>query len=43
MEIARIYPEHFGMRGLSDHSYYPLQFEIIDKLFKTGAQTINPL
>lgn len=31
MEITRIFPEHFGMRGLSDDSYYPLQFEIIDQ------------
>ena len=34
MEISRIYPEHFGMRGLSDQSYYPLQFEIIDQSVK---------
>jgi hypothetical protein len=31
MEIARVYPEHYGMKGLSDQSYYPLQFEIIDQ------------
>ena len=31
LEITRIWPEHFGLRGLSDGSYYPLQFEIIDQ------------
>jgi len=29
LEISRIGPEHFGLRGLSDTSYYPYQFEII--------------
>ena len=31
MEISRIWPEHFGLRGLSEHSYYPMQFEIIEQ------------
>jgi len=31
LEISRILPEHFGLRGLSDHSYYPMQFEIIEQ------------
>jgi hypothetical protein len=31
MEISRIYPEHYGLRGLSDDSYYPYQFEIIQQ------------
>ncbi|MFQ5761770.1 MAG: helicase HerA domain-containing protein, partial [Candidatus Bathyarchaeia archaeon] len=31
MEISRVYPEHYGLRGLSDHAYYPLQFEVIDQ------------
>jgi len=30
-EIARIFPEHFGLRGLSSYSYYPMQFEIIQQ------------
>jgi len=30
-EISRIFPEHFGLRGLSDYSYYPMQFEIIQQ------------
>jgi len=30
-EIASIRPEHFGLRGLSDQSYYPMQFEIIQQ------------
>lgn len=31
MEVIRVWPEHFGLRGLSDHSYYPMQFEIIEQ------------
>jgi len=31
LEITRIGPEHFGLRGLSDQSYYPYQFEIIEQ------------
>lgn len=31
LEISRIGPEHFGLRGLSDSSYYPYQFEIIEQ------------
>ncbi|HVO36705.1 MAG TPA: ATP-binding protein [Candidatus Acidoferrum sp.] len=31
MEVSRIWPEHFGLRGLSDHGYYPMQFEIIEQ------------
>ena len=31
LEISRIGPEHFGLRGLSDQSYYPYQFEIIEQ------------
>jgi len=31
MEISCIWPEHFGLRGLSDHGYYPMQFEIIEQ------------
>jgi hypothetical protein len=31
LEISRIGPEHFGLKGLSDQSYYPYQFEIIEQ------------
>jgi hypothetical protein len=31
MEISRVWPEHFGLSGLSNHGYYPLQFEIIEQ------------
>jgi len=31
MEISRVWPDHFGLRGLSDHGYYPMQFEIIEQ------------
>src|SRR5208337_146400 len=31
LEISRIGPEHFGLRGLSNQSYYPYQFEIIEQ------------
>lgn len=30
-EVANIRPDHFGLRGLSDQSYYPMQFEIIQQ------------
>jgi DNA helicase HerA-like ATPase len=31
MEVSRVWPEHFGLRGISDHGYYPMQFEIIEQ------------
>ena len=31
MEASRVWPEHFGLRGISDHGYYPMQFEIIEQ------------
>jgi DNA helicase HerA-like ATPase len=31
MEISRVWPEHFGLHGISDHGYYPMQFEIIEQ------------
>jgi DNA helicase HerA-like ATPase len=31
VEISRVWPEHFGLKGLSDHSYYPMLFEIIEQ------------
>ncbi len=30
-EITEIKPEHFGLNGLSDSSFYPLQMEIIEQ------------
>ncbi len=31
MEVVRFWPEHFGLRGLQDHQYYPMQFEVIQQ------------
>lgn len=31
LEISRLGPEHYGLRGLTDQSYYPYQFEIIQQ------------
>ncbi len=31
VEISRVWPEHFGLKGLSDQSYYPMLFEIIEQ------------
>jgi hypothetical protein len=31
LEVTRIGPEHFGLRGLSDQTYYPYQFEVIEQ------------
>ena len=34
LEVSRIGPEHYGLRGLPDHAYYPYQFEIIQQSVK---------
>ena len=31
MVISRVWPEHYGLKGLTEHSYYPMQFEIIQQ------------
>jgi hypothetical protein len=31
LEVTAIWPSHFGLSGLSEESYYPLQFEIIQQ------------
>lgn len=31
MVISRVWPEHYGLKGLSENSYYPMQFEIIQQ------------
>ncbi len=31
MVISRVWPEHYGLKGLSESSYYPMQFEIIQQ------------
>jgi hypothetical protein len=31
LEVSAIWPSHFGLTGLGDQSYYPLQFEIIEQ------------
>jgi uncharacterized protein len=31
MVVSRVWPEHYGLKGLSEHSYYPMQFEIIQQ------------
>jgi len=31
MEISRFWPEHFGLKGVSDKLYYPIQREIIEQ------------
>lgn len=28
---AKIWPEHYGLRAISDHTYYPMQFEVIEQ------------
>lgn len=28
---SRIWPEHYGLRAISEHTYYPMQFEVIDQ------------
>src|SRR5438046_8230512 len=34
MVISRVWPEHYGLKGLSEHSYYAMQFEIIQQSVK---------
>ena len=34
MEISRFWPEHFGLKGVSDRLYYPIQREIIEQSAK---------
>ena len=31
MEVIRFWPEHFGLKGLRDYHYYPIQFEVIEQ------------
>ncbi len=31
MVISRVWPDHYGLKGLSEQSYYPMQFEIIQQ------------
>jgi hypothetical protein len=31
LEVSRLGPEHYGLKGLTDQSYYPYQFEIIEQ------------
>ncbi len=31
MVISRVWPDHYGLKGLNDTSYYPMQFEIIEQ------------
>ena len=28
---SRIWPDHYGLRAISDHTYYPMQFEVIEQ------------
>ncbi len=35
--ISRIWPDHYGMRGLSDSTYYPMQFEVIEQSVQDWA------
>ena len=29
--VVRFWPEHFGLRGVRDYQYYPMQFEVIQQ------------
>ncbi len=31
LEVIRFWPEHFGLRGIRDHQYFPMQFEVIQQ------------
>jgi hypothetical protein len=29
--ISRIWPDHYGLKAISDHTYYPMQLEVIEQ------------
>src|SRR5512136_516781 len=31
LEAVRFWPEHFGLRGVRDYQYFPMQFEVIQQ------------
>ncbi|MDQ1279376.1 MAG: hypothetical protein QG670_638 [Thermoproteota archaeon] len=31
LEVVRFWPEHFGLRGVRDYQYFPMQFEVIQQ------------
>jgi len=31
LEVIRFWPEHFGLRGVRDYQYFPIQFEVIQQ------------
>lgn len=31
LEVVRFWPEHFGLKGVRDHQYFPMQFEVIQQ------------
>jgi len=31
MELSRFWPEHFGLMGVKEHQYFPMQFEVIEQ------------
>ena len=34
LEVVRFWPEHFGLKGVRDHQYFPMQFEVIQQSVK---------
>ena len=34
LEAIRFWPEHFGLRGVRDYQYFPMQFEVIQQSFQ---------
>src|SRR5437879_13036594 len=42
MVISRVWPEHYGLKGLSVHSYYPMQFEIKQQSIKYWETSEQP-
>ena len=31
LEVVRFWPEHFGLKGVRDYQYFPMQFEVIQQ------------
>ena len=32
LEVIRFWPEHFGLSGVRDYQYFPMQFEVIQQM-----------
>ncbi len=43
LEVVRFWPEHFGLRGVRDYQYFPMQFEVIQQSVEDWETDDKPL